>query len=527
MSALLQPRQKLPTAFAARENLREKGQFWTPGWLAEIMASWVCKDGPEHLFDPAVGPGTFFVAARSIGYTGYFQGYELDASVLNQALDHGLTARDLTHVEPGDFIAAPVSILHPAIISNPPYVRHHRLDEAMKVRLRELSRNTLGFELDGRTGLHVFFFLKCLEMLEKGGRLVFLLPADVCESVSSSALWKRLAERFCIEAVIRFEGDACPFPGVDTNALVFCIRRAAPQQIITWMRVMQPEASAIMNGLETGKSCAGKVIVHHRDLEESIQTGLSREPRTGTQNGAKLRDFASVVRGVATGANEFFFLTSEQIREAGFEKKYFVRAIGRTRDCTNERLSQTALDKLDAEGRPTWLLNLGDQPKAVLPWNLQNYLEAGESEGLHQRALIRTRRPWYRMERRLPPALLFAYLGRRDCRFILNEARAIPLTGFLCVYPDTEEPSQIEKLWRALNHPLTLANLAYVGKSYGGGALKVEPRQLDQLLIPQEVLEEFDLVVESPTEVQTTFFEEPVPSANKNVQAPKSRKKSG
>jgi len=92
------------------------------------------------------------------------------------------------------------------------------------------------------------------------------------------------------------------------------------------------------------------------------------------------------------------------------------------------------------------------------------------------------------MEQRREPALLFAYLGRRDCRFVLNRAGVVPLTGFLCVYPWEDDEREVRKLWRALNHPDTLANLAYIGKSYGGGALKVEPRQLDALEIPHHVL---------------------------------------
>ena len=97
------------------------------------------------------------------------------------------------------------------------------------------------------------------------------------------------------------------------------------------------------------------------------------------------------------------------------------------------------------------------------------------------------------MEHRAPPPLLFAYLGRRDCRFVLNRARAVPLTGFLCVYPFDDAPEAVEKLWRALNHPDTLPNLAFAAKSYGSGALKAEPRQLDQLLIPSQVLREAGL----------------------------------
>jgi adenine-specific DNA-methyltransferase len=78
--------------------------------------------------------------------------------------------------------------------------------------------------------------------------------------------------------------------------------------------------------------------------------------------------------------------------------------------------------------------------------------------------------------------------GRRDCRFILNEAGVVPLTGFLCVYPWDISRDAIRRLWRALNHPDTIKNLAFAGKSYGGGAVKVEPRQLDNLEIPESVL---------------------------------------
>ena len=93
----------------------------------------------------------------------------------------------------GDFIGAGISFRFPAIISNPPYIRHHRLSEGRKKELQVLAKRRLGFTLDGRVGLHVYFLLKCLELLEPGGRLAFVLPADVCEGVSSAALWRRLS----------------------------------------------------------------------------------------------------------------------------------------------------------------------------------------------------------------------------------------------------------------------------------------------------------------------------------------------
>lgn len=217
----MQTFQKLPASGDARELLRVKGQFWTPPWLATVMARWVVQDGPQVLFDPAVGPGTFFAAARDLGFAGAFHGHELHANAFADSWKLGLTPDDFRQVRMTDFISAPLQPQYPAIISNPPYIRHHRLGEARKLELKQLALNHLGFSLDGRVGLHVFFLLKCLAQLAPSGRLAFLLPADVCEGISSSAFWNRICRQFRLVAAMTFSDPAAPFPAVDTNAMVF------------------------------------------------------------------------------------------------------------------------------------------------------------------------------------------------------------------------------------------------------------------------------------------------------------------
>jgi hypothetical protein len=390
----------------------------------------------------------------------------------------------------GDFLRAAVGQRYPAIISNPPYLRHHRLSAGEKRELRGLAVGWLGFPPDGRVGLHLYFLLKSLEILADGGRLAFLLPADVCEGVSSGRVWARICERFCLEAVMTFAEEAAPFPQLDTNAMVFLLSRRRPAESLLWLRVRRREPAAILRALRgDGARDALGVL---RPLSEALSTGLSRPPRPETK-GLPLASFAKVVRGIATGANDFFFLTRKRMRELGLSEGHFTRAIGRTRDCRESVLTPEHLEKLEIGGRASWLLKLGAAPKEELPGPLRRYLAHGEEQGLPRRALLRTRRPWYKMEHRAPPPLLFAYLGRRACRFVLNRAGALPLTGFLCVYPFDESEAGVEKLWRALNHPDTLRHLAFAAKSYGSGALKAEPRQLDQLLIPCQVLESVGL----------------------------------
>jgi hypothetical protein len=146
------------------------------------------------------------------------------------------------------------------------------------------------------------------------------------------------------------------------------------------------------------------------------------------------------------------------------------------------------MNELSKSGRPTLLFSPNGRPLQDFPDSVRTYLKQGEQAGLPARPLIASRKPWYKMEKRQIPPFLFAYLGRRNARFIKNEAGVTPLTGFLCVYPNNSDPDYVEKLWRVLSDPETVANLSLVGKSYGSGCIKVEPRSLERLPIPSSVI---------------------------------------
>jgi tRNA1(Val) A37 N6-methylase TrmN6 len=481
-------KRDLPATKEAREQLHEKGQVWTPTWLAEVLAGWVTAEQPDLVFDPAVGAGTFFAAARTLGFHGAFEGYEIDPAALEKGKALGLGPVELSGVTLADFLASAITKRYAAMISNPPFIRHHRLSPQRKRELREMATQILGAPLDGRVGLHVYFLLKCLSLLQPQGRLAFILPADVCEGTASAVVWEHVCRQYRIDAVLTFSDAAAPFPQLDINAMVFLISRNPPQERFLWCRVNTTDRAAILNVLRDAPCGAGvssAVTVHRRRLEAARRTGFSRPPRHRSESAHALSERATVVRGIATGANRFFFLTKAQMQEYGLQADFFCRAIGRTRDCEGARLLPDQLDALEQTGRPTWLLNLTMERQECLPQSLRSYLQRGEAAGLPLRPLLKGRRPWYKMEKRAPPPILFAYLGRRACRFILNEAGVVPLTGFLCVYPRDTSPGGIQRLWRALNHPQTIENLRYVAKSYGRGALKVEPRGLERLEIPR------------------------------------------
>ena len=173
-----------------------------------------------------------------------------------------------------------------------------------------------------------------------------------------------------------------------------------------------------------------------------------------------------------------------------------IRAIGRTRDVPSDEITPELLAGVENLGRPTFLLALEGKPLTAYPASVRSYLEQGEQLGLPDKPLISQRRPWYKMEARVAPPFLFAYLGRRNSRFIRNRAGVIPLTCFLCVYPHRQDQKFVDGLWSVLSRPETIINLPLIGKSYGSGAIKVEPRALERLPLPEKLVCEAQLQYE-------------------------------
>jgi adenine-specific DNA-methyltransferase len=482
-----------------RESLREKGQFWTPDWIAEPMVEYALSNRSNSLFDPAFGAGAFLRASQSYELENKkkisFSGMDTDETIFEQAAEFGHKREELANIEIRDFIFAETDSQYDSIIANPPYIRHHRLSAETKIFLKKFSRRVLGKEIDGRAGLQVYFLIRALQSLKPDGHLAVILPADVCEGVFAKDLWNWITNNFCLDTVITFSREATPFPNIDTNPIVFLIRNSKPNENYFWIKCNEICRNDLVNLIK--KNFLGdfsSLEITKRKVSSSLETGFSRPLNQNTEEFLTLGDFADVVRGIATGANEFFFLTEEEIDKLQIPKEFFVTAIGRTGDVETEIIDDEAVENIRRKKRPTFLLNLNGEPFASFPQTLQKYLKYGETLDLPKRPLISQRKIWYKMETRKVPPFLFAYLGRRNTRFIRNIYGVLPLTSFLCVYPKKENKEFIENLWKVLRYPETLSNLSLIGKSYGSGAIKVEPRSLEKLPLSKKLLIKYNLI---------------------------------
>jgi hypothetical protein len=228
-----------------------------------------------------------------------------------------------------------------------------------------------------------------------------------------------------------------------------------------------------------------------RSAAKWTKFGLMSGTVNSQEQPLKLKDLFTIKRGLATGANNFFVLTPEQV--SGYQLPFeFLKPV-----LPSPRL--LSVDEIEADdlGNPIiacrlFLLSCDLPPlevKAKYP-SLWEYLEMGVKQGLSDRYLCKHRTPWYSQEKRPPSPFLCTYMGRQDTgrgrpfRFILNHSMATATNVYLMLYPKPalakvllDQPELLKEVWSALDH-ISDETLMGEGRVYGGGLHKLEPREL-------------------------------------------------
>ena len=139
------PIELTPEADLERRSSREArcalGQFFTPEPIAEVMAEAVNDIQPEHVLDPGLGGG---VLLRAVGPEPARYGVDVDPLAVDVARPALELQGGTLELVVGDFLALDAWPLSrgefDAVISNPPYIRHHNLTPQHKALARHYSR---------------------------------------------------------------------------------------------------------------------------------------------------------------------------------------------------------------------------------------------------------------------------------------------------------------------------------------------------------------------------------------------------
>jgi adenine-specific DNA-methyltransferase len=474
------PLTTTPEAELERVNPRELryriGQFFTPTPIAELMADAVREVQPVTVLDPGVGGG---VLLRAVGDGPRLFGLDIDKRAVELAAaslpgDHEIVVGDF--LNPAGWPLT--EVVFDAVISNPPYVRHHHLSAEHKLLAGHYSA-LLGVKVSSLSGSYVYFILEALLRLKDGGRLVFITPTEFLDVRYGQAVKEALLRCCDIEEILVLEMDELAFEGVlTTSAITIATKRSSPS------RKFRLVEGKLDGRVERSREVSLPAAIAPASVpwtpllpSRAEQIAPLLEGRT-----AKLGDFCRVRRGIATGDNSFFVMTAAQVEEWGIEQRFLVPVALGSKDLPYDGPLDADFHRARIEcGARAFLFFCHEPVEALVDTNALRYIEHGRERGLHERFNCRTRSPWYGVEP-VPPADFFAtYMSRDRARIVRNLIGARCMTSLLNVWakpgvhPDLLRPS--------LEDPTNAQLLREFGRIYGSGLGKIEPGDLVALPI--------------------------------------------
>ena len=480
-------------AAKSQAERNRRGQFATPTELAVDILKYARAQLNEttamRFIDPAIGTGSFYSALL-----GAFPACRLKCAVGYEDDPHyGEPAAKLWKGTKLDIRLEDFTLATPPVdgekfdllICNPPYVRHHHITGTEKQRLKILTLDACGIEMNGLAGLYCYFLGLSHRWMAEGGLAGWLMPSEFMDVNYGASVKRYLLDKVMLIHIHRFDPNEVQFG----DALV--------SSSVVWFSKKEPPSHH-----KVRMTYGGSLLRPRQERLVSINT-LRLDPKW-TQYPMKercveshipvLADFFTIKRGLATGCNKYFILTPKEIEERGLSVGTFRPILPSLRYVhENEILADDAGNPVLE--RRLFILDCRLPEENVRERHpaLWAYLEEGKAQGVADRYICRHRSPWYAQERRPAAPFLCTYLGRSDrknsrpFRFILNHSNAIASNVYLMLYPKgvfdraiAKSPQLKRQVWGVLNN-IDPEKMLSEGRVYGGGLHKMEPKELGRV----------------------------------------------
>ena len=482
-----------PLVVDSAELRKARGAFFTPPALSDYICRWAVQAPADDILEPSCGEAVFLTAAaRRLDELGAHRdggpqlfGVELhehSAAAARVLMER--TGRS-TEIATADFFAQPAARRFDAVVGNPPYVRYQDFTGPARTAGREAALRG-GVGLTALASSWAAFTVHAAEFLRPGGRLGLVLPAELL-SVNYAAMVRRyLMEQFGRVQLVVFTERV--FPGVlEEVVLVLADDALAPggtdhcelRQVTRATDLATVAAPAIHRWQPADTSAKwtpALLPASALELYGALLDGSSF---------AELASWGDTTLGAVTGRNDFFTLSPTQADQLGLRDSETVRIsppgsrhlrrLSFTTDTWRQMGEQNAHTLLFRPG-PDW---------TSLSSGAQAYIAQGEATGAADAYKCRVRSPWWQTPLVAQPDLFLTYMNADTPRLSANTARVRHLNSVHGVYL-TKNHRQLgqELLPLASLNSLTLLGAELVGRAYGGGMLKIEPKEADHLPVP-------------------------------------------
>jgi adenine-specific DNA methylase len=462
--------------------------------MARILVDWAIRKRGDRVLDPSFGGLVFMQASQArLSELGASEaiaarqifGIDVDSIASERAAADGwlnlekanFLNRDFFSVEPSDLPSMD------AVVGNPPYIRYQSFNGSA-VRARELSL-AAGVKLSKLASSWAPFLVHATSFLAPGGRLAQVLPAELLHAQYARPVIEFLRRQFGEITVVVF--DERVFPGALEDVVLLFADRLGTSGEGEFNVISCGTVADLAAGLEAPNErfFSGKSVEDHCGLlgqllpAESLALYRQLEDQAEVQ---RLGSIASVDIGIVTGANKFFLLAEREAE--GMDARLLQPGVGRAVNLAGARFAATDHQDLLASGQPALMFAANHRLSKPVLRTAAAHISRGEAEGFHERYKCRIRDPWWELPLPSdgPPDLLLTYCSNEHPRISLNEAGAISTNTLHGVR--LSDPTLAPQLAAGFYNSLTLLSAEIVGRSYGGGVLKLEPTEAEALLVP-------------------------------------------
>ena len=465
------------------EERRKFGQFSTPYNLAKEIMAYGLNLKPQkniQFLEPAVGTGVFLSVLNECINTNSkiideTLGVELDSSYFEAANSLWKNC----NIQNVDFTDLKPTKKYNLLISNPPYVRHHLISSDKKIELTKKVEIDLHIKTSGLMGLYCYFILLAHKWLAEKAVSGWLIPSEFMDVNYGIVLKKYLLNEVHLTRIHRYTPTESKF---DDALVSSCVVWFVNEKISHDYEIEFSYGNTIDNPLLIKK-------IKKSELEkESKWTRFpEKDVRVFNENNITLGDFFEIKRGIATGDNDFFILTKNEILDRGFilDENCFQPILPSPRNLRTDRIigDEKGIPIIDTQ---YFLLNCSS---IIDDSRIKKYLDSGKLT-TGAKYICKNRKVWYQQEKRTPTKFLCSYMGRGTksnsvpFRFIFNDSQAIATNSYLMLYPKKElqifldtNSSNAALVWEALKQ-ISVLDFSDEQRVYGGGLKKIEPREL-------------------------------------------------